>query len=252
MSLNARMRAFQQAFTLNADPGIVTAFRHAQTTLQATDIAARAIKAGMHMPEFKLPDERGQAVALRGLLLRGPIVVSFYRGDWCDYCVMELAALAAVYHEIRGLGSNLIAISPQAPEARLKREPVAPPFPLLFDAGARVARRCGIAFTLPEDVRPIYAGAGRKPPAEGPDNWRLPVPATFIVDWTGEVVFSFLDTDYTCRLEPTDILAVLASLARRMDRERPRCFVGGKARREARARTSAQGARINPPRTRSS
>jgi peroxiredoxin len=252
MSLNAQMRAFQRAFTLDADPDIVDALRRAQTALQSTDILGRAVKAGVSIPEFTLPDTRGQAVSMCRLLLRGPVVVSFYRGDWCDYCVMELAALAAAHHEISRLGASLIAISPQAPDARLRRSQVEPPFPLLFDAGAKVARRCGIAFTLSDEVRPIYAGAGRKPPSEGPDNWQLPLPATYIVDWTGEIVFSFLSTDYTTRLEPADILTVLAPLARRMERERPRWGARGKDSGATKGRGTVQRELINPSPTRTS
>jgi peroxiredoxin len=58
---------------------------------------------------FTLPDTQGRAVALAGLLVRGPVVVSFYRGDWCDYCAMELAALSAIYDQVNGLGATVVA-----------------------------------------------------------------------------------------------------------------------------------------------
>jgi len=251
MSLNSQMRAFQHAFTLNADPGIVDAFQRAQSALADTGIVDRALKAGFSMPEFTLFDLSGQAVSLHSLLVRGPVVVSFYPGDWCDYCVMELAALAAIHDEVLQLGASLVAVSPQAPQTRPKSSVTEPPFPLLFDAEAKVARRCGIAFPLSEELRPIYTGAGRRPSSEGQDNWLLPLPATYIVDWTGEIVFSFLDTDYTSRLEPAEILAVLAPLARRTDREQP---VWGRRRRRTRATRGGDDAPLcdfsNPTSTR--
>ena len=95
----------------------------------------------------------------------GPVVASFYRGDWCDYCAMELAALSAVHDQMKELGASLIGISPQAPEARIRCDDPKPPFPLLFDAGAKVARRCRIAFTLSDELRPIYTQAGYRPSA---------------------------------------------------------------------------------------
>jgi peroxiredoxin len=70
---------------------------------------------------------------------------------------------------VEGRGATLIAISPQAPEARIRCDAPEPPFPLLFDSEAKVARRCGIAFTLSEELRPIYTGAGRRLPSEGRD-----------------------------------------------------------------------------------
>jgi peroxiredoxin len=162
-------------------------------------------------------------------LTKGPVVVSFYRGDWCDYCAMELAALAAIHEEVKRLGASLIAISPQRDESRIRSADIEPPFPLLTDVDAKLARRCGIAYPPFEELRPIYANAGRKPPPEGPDNWLLPLPATYVIDWTGTIVLSFLDPDYTSRLEPAEIMAILAHLARRMEQERPRSTRGPKA-----------------------
>jgi peroxiredoxin len=190
--------------------------------LNASDILAGALKAGDSMPEFTLSDARGETMALRSLLTSGPVVISFFRGDWCDYCAMELAALAAIHDQIHRLGSKLIAISPQAPDARCRRETAEVPFPLLFDREAKVARRCGITFTLAEELRPIYIAAGRKPPARGADNWLLPLPAIYVLDWTGEIVFSYLDTDYTSRFEPTDVLTVLTPLVHRMAQDQAR------------------------------
>jgi len=221
MSLNTQMKAFKRASEAGAPVGVLGAFHRAETALRQTDIVERALKAGEPMPGFTLPDTQGRAVALAGLLVRGPVVVGFYRGYWCDYWAMELAALSAIHDQVNGLGATVVGISPQAPEARIRRDAPEPPFPLLFDAGAKVARRCRIAFTLSDELRPIYTGAGRRPPPDGPDNWLLPLPATYVVDWTGEVVFSYVDTDYTSRLEPAVIITVLAHLARRMDRERP-------------------------------
>jgi peroxiredoxin len=219
MSLNAQMKAFKRASEAGAPAGVLGAFHRAEMALRQTDVE-RALKAGEPMPGFTLPDTQGRAVALAGLLVRGPVAVSFYRGDWCDYCAMELAALSAIHDEVNGLGATVVGISPQAPEARIRCVAPEPPFPLLFDAGAKVARRCRIAFTLSDELRALYTAAGRRPPPAGHDDWLLPLPATYLVDWTGEVVVSYVDTDYTSRLEPADIITILAHLSRRMNRER--------------------------------
>jgi peroxiredoxin len=209
------MKAFKRAVEAEAPRGLLGAFHRAEMALRQTDILEGALKAGERMPAFTLPDTQGRAVALTGLLLRGPVVVSFYRGDWCDYCAMELAALSAVHDQVKGLGATLVGISPQAPEARIRCGASEPPFPLLFDAGAKVARRCRIAFTLSDELRSIYAPAGYRPPSDGQDNRLLPLPATYVLDRTGEVFFSYVDTDHTSRLEPADVITILANLARR-------------------------------------
>jgi hypothetical protein len=84
MSLNTQMKAFKRASEAGAPAGVLGTFHRAETALRQTDIVERALKAGEPMPGFTLPDTQGRAVALAGLLVRGPVVVSFYRGDWCD------------------------------------------------------------------------------------------------------------------------------------------------------------------------
>jgi len=176
------MKAFKRAVEAGAPPGVLDAFRCAVMDLDKSRILEKALKAGERMPGFTLPDTQGRAVSLAGLLLRGPVVVSFYRGDWCDYCAMELAALSTVHDQVKELGVSLIGISPQAPEARIRCDDPEPPFPLLFDAGAKVARRCRIAFALSDELRPIYTQAGYRPPRDVKDKWLLPLTATYVLD----------------------------------------------------------------------
>lgn len=218
MTLSAQLKAVQRAVVENAAPRVVRAFSRADAALRKSGILDRCRKAGDYMPEFTLPDANGRPVALSSLLLRGPVVVSFYRGDWCHYCALELSALARVHQDICGLGASLVAISPQSPHTRVRTDLLDLPFPLLWDANAKVARRCGITYALPAALRPIYSGAGLRPHARGEEGWRLPLPATYIADWTGEIVLSWLDTDYTNRLEPGDIVTTLSHLRRQAAR----------------------------------
>jgi len=48
---------------------------------------------GATAPDFELPNATGQRVKLRTLLANGPVVLSFYRGEWCPYCNLEIRAL---------------------------------------------------------------------------------------------------------------------------------------------------------------
>ncbi|TPM24604.1 peroxiredoxin-like family protein [Mesorhizobium sp. B2-3-5] len=218
-SLNGRLKAFRQAFEATADPRVVSAFARAQSALESAGIMNEAVKAGQFMPEFTRAGLGGRPLAPTTLLKRGPVVVSFHRGDWCDYCTMELAGMSAAFQDIAGLGASLIAISPQPPDARLRADVLR--FPLLVDVDAHVARRCGIAYSVPDEIRPIYTMAGRKPPVGQPDSWLRPLPATYVVDWTGEIALSYVNIDYTSRLEPLDIIACLKMLTRLERRQHP-------------------------------
>lgn len=50
--------------------------------LRASGIMSRVPKVGDRAPDFTLPNAGEQRISLRGLLARGPAVVSFYRGRW--------------------------------------------------------------------------------------------------------------------------------------------------------------------------
>jgi peroxiredoxin len=214
MTLKAQLDAFRSEFTARVPAEIRDAMTRADMELAASGISHHAIKAGDRAPDFRLPDARGGHVQLRGLLARGPVVVSFYRGGWCPYCNLELHALEKALPAIRQLGAELVAISPQTPDESLstaERNELA--FPVLSDIGAATARKYGIAFALADELRPIYTRSGHAMPEKnGDDSWILPVPATYVIDTNGIIVLAFIDLDYRNRLEPAEIVAALESL----------------------------------------
>lgn len=120
------------------------------------------------------------------------------------------------YPEIRRLGSELLAISPMLESiARAMKKKLGLPFPVLCDRKNRVAEKFGLVYTLAADLQPIYSRAGIDlQAANGETDWRLPLPATYIVARDGTVVFRFVDTDYTARLDPEELLSELSGLRR--------------------------------------
>jgi peroxiredoxin len=83
-----------------------------------------------------LPDTHGHVLALKTLLDRGPVVISFYRGGWCPFCNLELRGLQGVLPEIVQVGASLVAISPQLPGNSLSTEEKNQlTFPVLSDVG---------------------------------------------------------------------------------------------------------------------
>jgi peroxiredoxin len=127
---------------------------------------------------------------------------------------MELEALNAVSAEIRDLGAELAAVSPQLPEhSREQTRTLGLTFDILGDPGNTLASRLGIAFTLPEDIKALYLKFGIDlEKANGETSWVLPMPARFIVDREGIIRYAQYDPDYTVRPEPEHTVAVLRSL----------------------------------------
>jgi peroxiredoxin len=150
-----------------------------------------ALKAGEAAPDFQLPDRTGGIVRHDDLLEGGPVVVCFYRGDWCRFCRLQHQALADIAEDVRALGASLVAIAPQTAVAQAVCA-VTPPLPLLADVDAKVCKAFGPTFLPPDDLRDAYRALGR--PA-GDEHLALPVPAIYVVDRSSTIVFSYLDTN---------------------------------------------------------
>ena len=207
MSLKAQLDACRRAFEATAPPGIVAALQRSVAELVQTGLVRQALKAGEKAPLFRLRSDTGDFIALSQALDRGPVVVSFFRGAWCPFCRLELQALAEAHPEIERLGATLIGLSP-LPEAYSHSS-----FPILTDTGCRIAARYRIAFAVAPQFRPAYLALGYPERLQkGANRWVLPLPATYIIDPSGIVVFSYVNADYTTRLEPSEIAVALAHL----------------------------------------
>jgi len=116
--------------------------------------------------------------------------------------------------ELEALGAKLITVSPQLPDNSLSTaEKLDLTFEVLSDVGNRVARDFGLVFTLPAEMRSIYQDFGIDlPAANGDESFELPVPATYVIDRSGIIRLTFVDIDYTKRLDPAEILAALKKL----------------------------------------
>lgn len=214
MSLSAQIAQFQRDRVSRMPVDLRNTLMADTRQLVQSDLAAQSIKRGDQAPSFALPNAVGKTVVLAELLKNGPVVINFYRGAWCPYCNLELHTLQEALPQIQALGAQLVAISPNTPDHSLSSiEKHALTFAVLTDAHNALARQYGLVFTLSEAVRPIYQQIGFDIPAHNGDNtWELPFPATYVVDQTGLVVYSFVDADYTKRAEPATIVAVLQAL----------------------------------------
>jgi len=205
--------------TRERSPEIRNAYEALVDNLTRSGLIERALKPGDAMPAFELPNVEGALVASAELLERGPLVLSFFRGGWCPYCRLELNALQATLPEIERRGATLAAITPDtgAALAATKRANQLG-YQVLSDVDNGIGLTLGIIFRVPPAVRELYLRLGIDLGARhgnGTGEWLLPLPATYIVDRNGVIRHAQLDPDFKRRMEPSEIVRVLAALSPR-------------------------------------
>ena len=190
---------------------ILNTMKAATFDLKSSGLEGNSLKNGDKAPEFNLSDHNGISQSLFNYLQESAVVLTFYRGGWCPYCNLELHALQKSLPQIEAAGAKLVAISPETPDHSLStREKNNLAFDVLHDKGNHVAKSFGLEFILPEVLRPIYENLGIDiPEHNGDSTFELPMPATYIVNQQGKIIYHFVDADYTKRLEPAKIVAKL-------------------------------------------
>ena len=167
---------------------------------------------GSTVKNFSALAQDGKIFDLKEALKEGPVVVVFYRGQWCPYCNRHLSALEENLQAINQKGAQLVAISPENQEMLLKSvEKTGASFRLLTDNGFKIAEAFDLAFLPSRGTRLKYntiLGADLAE-AQSDDSERLPVPATYIIGQDGKVVWRHFDRDYSQRASPEEILANL-------------------------------------------
>src|ERR1700759_583940 len=105
--------------------------------LYAAGVEDRILPVGSKAPDFSLPDTSGRVIRSSDLLALGPLVINFFRGRWCPYCVTELESWRGLYAAVRKRGALLIGGLPQTVRQNdFMLQQHALSFPLLSDPGA--------------------------------------------------------------------------------------------------------------------
>ncbi|HEX4156447.1 MAG TPA: peroxiredoxin-like family protein [Acidobacteriaceae bacterium] len=220
-AITAQTRALVQPERL----AIVDASIH---DLLLSGIESRILPVGAPAPSFALPAASPTAlspsapatklVRSADLLALGPVILNFFRGRWCPYCVTELEAWQSSYADLRARGALLVAISPQLPRQNdflVQQHSLT--FPVLSDPGCRLAEAFGIAYTIPQPMQAHFRSILVNIPFvngdQGKLTWRLPLPATFVIKPTinreGVVAFAEAHADHRVRPDPLDVLRIL-------------------------------------------
>ena len=193
--------------------GLMVAFAspvaHAQTTAPA--LTATALTVGESAPMFKAKDANGREINLKQLLKKGPVVLYFYRGQWCPFCNKQLSQLQDSLQQLTAKGAQVMVVSPEIQEnigktvAKTKAS-----FPIVHDQNFAIMKAYRTAFTVQPDIVTKYKGFGVDLlVANGADAAVLPVPATYIIGKDGKIKYAHFNADYRQRVSVKEVAAAL-------------------------------------------
>ena len=211
MSLKAQIDAYNVQKEANLPADVLALMNTTNEELIAQHVRDNALQVGQKVANFSLANHRGDTVALTDLLAKGPVIVSFYRGGWCPYCNLELKALNDYLPQFTAHNAQLVAVSAQLPDESLSTaQKNELEFDVLSDVSNIVANQFGLLFTLDERIQTLYTGFGIDFESYyGDKSFKLPLPATYVINQDGIITYAFISEDYTLRAEPEAVLNAL-------------------------------------------
>ena len=160
-------------------------------------------------PDFKERDLLGNEIVLKDLRKKGPVVLVFYRGNWCPYCNKQLSRFQDSLQFITAKGATLIAITPEAAEGINKTiDKTKASFPIIHDANMKLSNAYKVSFGVDEKTLSRYRSFGNDLLAVNRQKEKayLPVPAVYIINKDGAVTYRYFEADYRKRVSVKEIL----------------------------------------------
>lgn len=177
--------------------------------LRRGKLHVRCLQVGETVPDFEFIDANNINRKLYEVLEGGPVILNFFRGDWCLYCKAEIEAYENIQAELGLLGCAYYAISPQRPRIAGQRSEN---YQIIFDRNNKIARGFGIVYALEQAERSLFQSWGLMlDKVNDSDGLELPVPATFILCKDRTIGYAFVDVDFRVRCCPANLIQELAS-----------------------------------------
>lgn len=172
----------------------------------------KGLMPGDTVSNFIAKDADGNVFDLNKALSEGPVVVIFYRGQWCPYCNKHLKNLQDSLNLLQEKGARVIAISPEKPEyLNTMENKTGAQFTLLYDSAYLISEQFEVLFDPGKKLINRYGKIAKEDLSEvhGSEKALLPVPATFIINQEGIILWRHFDPNYKSR---SDVQSILANL----------------------------------------
>ncbi|PZD77748.1 peroxiredoxin-like family protein [Mesonia sp. K7] len=168
----------------------------------------KGLEVGETVPavEFSLNQEER---TLEELYQESPLVVIFYRGYWCPACNQHLATFEKELESLKEADVSLLAITPESEENIEKTKELSKAtFPIVSDRDGVIMDAFDVSFEVTEDYQEKLNQGTQSSLIEinANNEARLPIPATFVINQEGKIIYKHFDPDYKNRASIKEIL----------------------------------------------
>lgn len=169
---------------------------------------------GQRAPDAPLHDASGNAVQLRDLVAKGPVLLVFYRGGWCPYCNFQIRELTTACPALERRGVTPVAVSvDRVEEAQRTKATYTIPFPVLSDPDLIAHRAFRVVHHAEDAEVAKLKGFGLDiERASGRDHHDFAIPSIFVIDRAGVVRWAHADPDYKVRPSTAQLLSAIDAL----------------------------------------
>lgn len=187
-----------------------------QSMVAESPEAAKPLQAGVMAPDAKILTADNKPTTLKAAFGGKPTVLIFYRGGWCPFCNRHLAAVGQVQDQLKQIGFQTIAVSPDLPAnlgETMEKDNV--DYKIYSDPSANSLKAYGVAFRLDDKTFDLYKNNYKidLEARSGSDHHILPVPSVFLIDAKGMIVFSHSNPDYRIRMSGEEIVTAAKKAA---------------------------------------
>lgn len=212
-SLGDALSQRKKTFTEKMPKEVIALHEKNIEDMKGSGLEKKALNVGKKAPDVMI-NFHGQKRALSQVYSRGPVVLKFYRGGWCPYCMTELKHYDNMIEEFKKAGAQVLAFAPDTEAMSRKTQSTHDlSFDVLSDEGHAIARQFGLVYKMDDKVVEGLKKNGIDVTLyQGNDKKELSIPATYVIGQDGSIAFAYVDADYRQRAEPEDVLKAVKAL----------------------------------------
>lgn len=179
--------------------------------LSTLSFSMEGIDIGSEAPNLKLKTIQGETLDLR--ISNKPLVLVFFRGSWCPYCINQLKSIKKdLFKKVKDK-ADLVAISVDRKKiAKKMKDKYNFDFHIVSDPKAKTLKAFNIVNKLDESLVKKYKAAYKidVEADSGEKHHMVAHPAVFIIE-NSKIIFSDIQTDYKVRTDNSKILKALSA-----------------------------------------